>query len=208
MTRTVRHYLPLTLTLLVIFLDRLTKVIVSHSMKLRESIPFLGDTVRWTYIHNDGMALGINLINTRTLGILSLLAVIIVTWVFIRVSDDPKGIRWILAAILGGAVGNTYDRLVHGYVIDFVDVDLPNFLMERFAVFNVADSAVSVGVTVLILMLFLQKQHEKPLQIPELDTPSMNAPSTKETPIPSNESISGGTETPGGSDAAKETEEA
>jgi signal peptidase II len=207
-TRTVRHYLPLTLTLLIIFLDRLTKVIVSHSMKLRESIPFLGDLVRWTYIRNDGMVLGIDLINARTLGILSLIAVVIVTWVFIRVDDVPKGIRWILAGILGGAVGNTYDRLIHGYVIDFVDVDLPNFIMERFAVFNVADSAVTVGVALLILMLFLQKQEDKSLHVPELDILPADTPPTEETPKPSEESMSGVTETPDGSDAAKETEEA
>jgi len=157
-TRTVRHYLPLTLTLLVIFLDRLTKVIVSHTMQLHESIPFLGDTIRWTYIRNDSMALGISLIHSRTLGVLSLIAVVIVAWIFVRMKDQSGGIRWILAAILGGAVGNTYDRLLNGYVIDFIDVDLPNFIMNRFAVFNVADSAVSVGVTILILVLFFQKQ--------------------------------------------------
>ena len=171
MTRTVRHYLPLTLTLLIVFLDRLTKVIVSHTMNLRESIPFLGDTVRWTYIHNDGMMLGLNLMGIKTLGVLSLIAAIIVAWVFIRIEDEPRGIRWILAAILGGAVGNTYDRLVQGYVIDFIDVDLPNFIMERFAIFNVADSAVSVGVTILILMLFFQKQQDQTLHVPDLDLP-------------------------------------
>lgn len=70
--------------------------------------------------------------------------------------------RWILGAILGGAIGNTYDRIVYGYVIDFVDVDFPNWIMDRFAVFNVADAAVSVGVTVLLLLLIFQKPAPEP----------------------------------------------
>ena len=205
MTKTVRHYLPLTLTLLIIFLDRLTKVTVSHSMRLRESIPFLGDTVRWTYIHNDGMMMGLDLIGMRTLGILSLIAAIVVTWVFIRIEDEPRGIRWILAAILGGAVGNTYDRLVQGYVIDFIDVDLPNFIMDRFAIFNVADSAASVGVTILILMLFFQSK-QRQLHVPDLDLPPVAHESGDQSESSTEGVQSSDLSSSNKSDSAKETE--
>jgi signal peptidase II len=158
--RNPKHYLPFALTLVVIVLDRLTKVIVTTTMDLHESIPFLGNVVRWSYIQNDGMVFGAELLGVRPLGILSLLAVIVVTAILVRISDEPRGVRWILAAILGGAIGNTYDRLMYGYVIDFVDVDMPDFIMERFAVFNVADSAVSVGVTILLWMLLFKSSSD------------------------------------------------
>lgn len=157
MNRTFHRYSPFLLTLLIIFLDRLTKQIVATTMDLHQSIPFLGDAVRWTYIHNDGMVFGMEIMNPRILGVLSLIAVIVIIAILVRMPQNAGALRWILAAILGGAIGNTYDRLAWGYVIDFVDVNLPDFIMERFAVFNIADSAVSVGVTILLLMLLFDK---------------------------------------------------
>jgi len=150
---TVKRHLPLTLTLLIIFLDRLTKQIVEQTLALHQSVPFLGNLVRWTRVHNDGIVFGWEIFGIKMLAILSVIAVFVVIVIFYNIDDEPKGVRWILAAILGGAIGNTFDRIVYGYVVDFVDVDFPDFIMERFAVFNVADSAVSVGVTILVLML-------------------------------------------------------
>lgn len=161
MNRTIQRYVPFLLTLFIIFLDRLTKQIVASTMTLHESIPFLGNFVRWTYIHNDGMVFGMEVLSPRVLGVLSLIAVIALIAILVRLPLESVAVRWILAAILGGAIGNTYDRLVWGYVIDFVDVDMPNFLMQRFAVFNVADSAVSVGVTILLLLLLFERRDEQ-----------------------------------------------
>jgi len=62
---------------------------------------------------------------------------------------------------MGGAIGNTIDRLLYGYVIDFIDVDLPDWLMERWPVFNVADSAVSVGVTLLLIVMLFKPSQAK-----------------------------------------------
>ncbi|MCB2198078.1 signal peptidase II [bacterium] len=152
-----KRYLPFLLTLLVIFLDRTTKIAVVSNMKLHESKPFLGDLVRWTYIHNDGMVFGMDVPQMNLLIGFSIIAAIVVLIILLTGQDEPRGMRWILGAILGGAIGNTYDRIAYGYVIDFVDVDFPNWIMDRFAVFNIADAAVSVGVTVLLLLFIFQK---------------------------------------------------
>lgn len=152
-----KRYLPFLLTLLVIFLDRATKIAVVSNMKLHESKPFLGDLVRWTYIHNDGMVFGMDVPQMNLLIGFSIIAAIVVLIILLTGQDEPRGMRWILGAILGGAIGNTYDRITYGYVIDFVDVDFPNWIMDRFAVFNVADAAVSVGVTILLLLLIFQQ---------------------------------------------------
>ena len=61
----------------------------------------------------------------------------------------------ILGAIIGGAIGNTIDRMYYGYVIDFIDVDMPDWIMPRWHVFNIADAAVSVSVVLLAVMFLL-----------------------------------------------------
>ncbi len=149
------------MTAVVIVLDRLTKQIVDNTMDLGDSIPFLGDAVRWTYVHNYGMAFGMKLTGGVVLGYISIVAVFVILFVLLRTPPKDVPTRWILAAILGGAIGNTYDRLVYGYVVDFIDVDLPDFMMDRWPVFNIADSAVSVGVVLLILMMLFVKRPEE-----------------------------------------------
>jgi len=179
-----RRYLPLSLTLLIIFLDRLTKQIVVNTMDLHESIPFIGETVKWTFIHNDGMVFGFDIIGGKVLGVISLFAVLIVLIVLMRTDKEPVAFRWILAAVLGGAIGNTYDRITLGYVVDFVDVDMPDFIMDRFAVFNVADSAISVGVVLLmILILVYDKRMRQEVSLNEEMT--SDEPSVKEELIES-----------------------
>jgi signal peptidase II len=161
---------PLSLSLIIVFLDRLTKQLVMSRMELHESKDFLGSLVRWTYIHNDGMIFGIELFSVRLLGYLSLIAAVVVIFVFLRIDNEPKGIRWILAAVIGGAIGNTYDRIVYAYVVDFIDVDLPNWMIDRWYVFNIADAAVSVSVCILILMLLFQKNPEREI-VADIDPP-------------------------------------
>jgi signal peptidase II len=156
--RTPRYWLPLLMTLLVIVLDRATKQFVSATMDLGQSIPFISDTIQWTLVYNYGMAFGMKFTGGAVLGYISVIAVVVIMFVLLRTPPKSIGTRWVLAMILGGAIGNTYDRIVHGYVIDFIDVDLPNFLMERWPVFNIADSAVSVGVVLLVLMMIFIKE--------------------------------------------------
>ncbi len=153
---------PWLLCLAVVIADQVVKRIVVSTMQLHQSIPVLGDVVRLTYIHNDGLVFGIDIPSSKLLGwliahgVVSLIAAIAVFYLLLKMHNDPKGVRWVLAGVLGGAIGNTIDRLAYGYVIDYVDVDLPNWLMERWPVFNIADAAVSVGITVLILLLLFR----------------------------------------------------
>ncbi|GBE30805.1 lipoprotein signal peptidase [bacterium BMS3Bbin04] len=157
LNRTPKTWIPLLLTLLVIVLDRVTKLIADATMDQGQSIHLLGDAAQWTLVYNYGMAFGMNLAGGALLGYVSVLAVVVILFVLLRTPPRQLASRWILAAILGGAVGNTYDRIRYGYVIDFIDVNLPDFLMERWPVFNLADSAVSVGVVLLLLMMIIVK---------------------------------------------------
>lgn len=138
---------------------------------LGSSRAILGDFLRLTYIENPGMAFGIDVGGKLFLTIFSLFASIGIFMYLYKIRDEAFPIRLSLAMILGGAIGNLIDRvfygvifgegpLFYGKVVDFVDVDFFNvdilgFHISRWPVFNVADSAVSLGV--LILLVFHRK---------------------------------------------------
>ncbi|MBZ0263756.1 signal peptidase II, partial [bacterium] len=126
------RYAPWLLVVVIVFLDQLTKKIVMVNMNLYQSIPFMGNAVRWTYIHNDGLLFGIDLpAGGRVLGIMSLIATVVVAVILYRMRREPLYTQLLFAGIMGGAIGNTIDRLWYGYVIDFIDVDLPDWIMHR-----------------------------------------------------------------------------
>lgn len=167
MSTPLMRFAPWIIAFTGIIADQITKQIVVHSMKLHESVSVLGDIVRFTYIHNSGMAFGVKLAGGRVLGIISIIATIIFIVVLIRSKSEPPVIQLTLGAIIGGAIGNAIDRIRLGYVIDFIDVDLPDWLMERWPVFNIADSMVSVSVVIMISFIFYSSFIEKKLETGE-----------------------------------------
>lgn len=128
--------------------DQLTKWLAVILLKGNESFPLWKDVFHLTYVENRGAAFGM-LENARwvfmvfsTVAILALL-VYLIGW-------KPKS-RWVqtsLALIVGGGIGNMVDRTLLGYVVDFLD-----FTLIDFAVFNVADSCVTVGAGILMVYL-------------------------------------------------------
>ena len=78
-------------------------------------------------------------------------------------SDSSKRIElWAYSFILVGAVGNMIDRIFYGKVIDFIDCDFPDFIMERWPIFNIADSFISVGMVLLFMhFIFYDKKHSE-----------------------------------------------
>ncbi|MBD3166248.1 signal peptidase II [bacterium] len=156
MTRRMADQLPWIAAVVIILLDQWTKWIVDTTMRLGQSISVIGDLLRWTYIHNDGLAFGVEVPGGRLLGLVSLGATLVFIIILLRMRrSEPLHVQVVLGLIIGGAIGNTIDRLRQGYVIDFIDVDMPNWLMQRWHVFNIADSAVSVGVVLLLLFMLL-----------------------------------------------------
>ena len=135
---------------LVIVLDQLAKALVVHTMQLGDShrITSFFNIVRW---HNTGAAF--SLLHDAAgwqrwmfVGLGALAAVFIV-WM-LRRHGGQRLFSWALALILGGALGNVIDRLLHGYVVDFIQV---HYGGAFFPSFNVADSAITVGAGLLIL---------------------------------------------------------
>jgi signal peptidase II len=142
----VRRSLPLLVALaaLVIALDRWTKHWASTTLPFNQPIQLVGDYLRFTYTRNSGVAFGIGQGTGFPYYVFSLVAIVAIVWMFLRgrVGHDPVR-RTALTLILSGAVGNLVDRVTSGEVVDFIEVGIPQW---HWPIFNVADSAVTVGV--------------------------------------------------------------
>jgi signal peptidase II len=140
----------LGISLVIILLDQLTKTIIARSFELgdvRTITPFF-DIVR---AHNTGAAFSFlagagGWQRWFFIG-LGTAAAIFIVWMLSR-HGGQRLFAWALTLILGGAVGNVVDRILHGHVIDFIQV---HWGRSYFPAFNVADSAISVGAVLLIL---------------------------------------------------------
>ena len=145
----------ITIAVLVTAVDQLSKWYVWTHFQLRESRPALSTLVSWTYLHNTGGAFSV-LDGARWF---FLTAGIVISLLLMRalpkMAQGHPVPALAYALILGGAVGNLIDRGLYGYVVDFID-------FHWWPVFNLADSAITVGITLLALSILLGKDHQEP----------------------------------------------
>lgn len=138
-------------TVLVMVLDRLTKVWVVSNLSLMESLRVL-PVFNLTLAYNTGAAFSMLHSAAGWQNIfLGGLAVVVSVVIFYKLMTLPKRERWAslaLSLILGGALGNAWDRVQYGYVVDFLHFHLGEW---HFAIFNVADSAICVGAIMLMV---------------------------------------------------------
>ncbi len=161
---------------LVVILDQISKNIIKSTMYLYESVEFLGNFFKITYIENPGMAFGIQMGNKFWFTFLSIAAAVIVLIYLIRLPNERFLFRFSLALIMGGAIGNLIDRLIAGRVVDFLDVEFfdisipafnflfisfPGYALTRWPVFNIADSAVTCGMIMIAWLIISQTSPEK-----------------------------------------------
>ena len=157
-----KNYLFLVLgTLVIIFIDQLTKIIVTNSMELDASIPVIRDVFDIHYIRNTGMAWGLFRDRTWLLALVSVIMIAGLLYVYHHISEGKyyRVLRILLICIIGGAFGNLIDRIRLNYVIDFL-----YFKPINFPVFNVADIFVTVSV-ILLLILMIFKYKGKDLDV-------------------------------------------
>lgn len=147
----------------VVALDQVTKAWVQAAFRLHESRPVVDGLFHLTYVRNPGAAFGLFSRYGEAFRRPFFLAVTAVALVVIGVVVKrlPSGRPWTTAAlalVFGGAVGNLVDRLRWGEVVDFLDVF---WRTHHWPAFNVADSAITVGITILVLIeLFGGKKDE------------------------------------------------
>jgi signal peptidase II len=132
------------IALLIIMLDQITKHLVLKYLNPLESIKIL-PVLHLVFVSNKGGAFGMFMGIGSTLFIgVSIVAIIFVIWLLICTKEDYVG----LSLIMGGAIGNLIDRLHYGWVVDFIDFSIGKF---HWPAFNVADSALTIGVTIILL---------------------------------------------------------
>ncbi len=139
----------------VLVLDQITKVLVERTMSLHQSIEIVSNFAHLTYLRNTGAAFGF-LAGTRStlrivlFALISSVAIGCVVYLIRGLRPHQKTLLVSLALILGGAIGNLIDRLRLGEVIDFIDL---HWYDIHWPAFNVADSAISIGVVLLFLQM-------------------------------------------------------
>jgi signal peptidase II len=150
----------ISLFIAVVALDQFTKWLIRDVMTLGQSIPVIGDAVRITFIENDGIAFGLHVKNAVLFTGFSIAACIFIVVYLWMQRREGNWLKSGLILILGGAIGNLIDRITSGRVVDFIDVGLRTV---RWPVFNVADSAVVVGMGILIVLTILEEK-KKPAE--------------------------------------------
>lgn len=133
-----------------VFLDQLTKWLAVVYLQGEPSFPLWRDVLHFTFVKNEGAAFGMLADHRWVFMIVSTIAIVGLTVYLFRFRPKSRYVQITLAMIIGGGIGNMIDRFALGYVIDFID-----FTLIDFAVFNVADSFVTVGAFMLMGYLIL-----------------------------------------------------
>ncbi|WP_139489897.1 signal peptidase II [Brevibacillus dissolubilis] len=137
----------------IILVDQVTKYLIKSNMEIGETIPLIQDVFHLTSHRNLGAAFGM-LQNQRLFFIVITIAVVIgIIVALTRMGRNQPRVAWALSLVLGGAVGNFIDRATTGQVVDFLDARIINF-----PIFNVADMAITFGVGLLLLDVFLDSK--------------------------------------------------
>ena len=151
----------------IVVFDQLTKTYIANTMRLHESIPIIPGYFSLTYIRNPGAAFGI--LATSSSGfrlvffvITSLFAIGLLVTIFLRLQSGDWWGQLTVSSIFGGAIGNLIDRLQFGEVIDFLDFYINGY---HWPAFNVADTAISLGVCSLFILFAFDKR--KPSLAPQ-----------------------------------------
>ena len=141
--------------------DQLTKLLVTESFHLSESRPVIEGFLNLTLVHNRGAAFGIlgNLkpsLRDPILFLLPALVLAIILYTFTRLRESQLLNIYALSLITGGAIGNFVDRLRLGWVVDFLDFHWQQ--KAHFPAFNLADSAITIGVGMLFISILFEKE--------------------------------------------------
>jgi len=166
-----RGFLRVILILLVLSInigcDQVSKSIVRHKMNDYTYVSFLSNHVTLSKVENSGafLSLGDSLSKPVKMVLLNIIPLIAIVFglFFVLTRTNIKGVTLLaLVMILGGGVGNLYDRMVHGSVTDFMHV---NFGLFQTGIFNVADLSITFGVIILLIVNFFKsKVNPEPIQ--------------------------------------------
>ena len=147
----------------VVLVDRASKWLVAQNITLHDSLNVIPGFFRFTHVENRGAAFGLfsespSEWKVAVLILFSLIALVVVSALLWKNSHAMSVTGFGLALILGGALGNLWDRLLEGHVVDFLDFSLGGY---HWPAFNVADSAIVMGALLLVTEILFSKPAEE-----------------------------------------------
>ena len=142
-----KYIIIFSTALIIILIDQITKFLIRINFQLNETFPIIKNIFHLTYIHNFGAGFGILQQQKWILIFISLIVIGVIFYYFGRIKDKEILLQVLVGFVLGGTIGNLIDRLIYGFVIDFIDIRI-------WPIFNVADSFVTIGVIGLIIYLW------------------------------------------------------
>jgi signal peptidase II len=157
-----KYWVLLIILVWIISVDQWTKYSVQKGLPLHHAVPVIKGFFNLTHVRNPGGAFGIfggekGGVGSLLFVIVSLNAIGIILFFFFKTREDEGILSLAFSLVLSGAIGNLIDRFRYGEVIDFLDFQISSF---HWPAFNIADSAITVGIGLILLDLFT-RDHKK-----------------------------------------------
>lgn len=160
-----RAFMWYALAIIIVIIDQWTKWLAETKLTFHDPVPVIEPFLNWTLAYNYGAAFSFladagGWQKWFFSGLALLMSLVLIVYL-IKAPRKATLLSFGLALVLGGAVGNLIDRLLHGHVIDFIHVHYAD--VWHYPIFNIADIGISIGVLLIIIdMLFLEKKREMP----------------------------------------------
>lgn len=133
-----------------VLLDQIIKILVILNMNLYQSINIINNFFKITYVRNNGAAWSILSGSRFFLITISIIACFLIYFYFIKNKELKKPEIFSYGILLGGTIGNLIDRIIHGYVIDYLDFKIFNY---DFPIFNIADICIVIGIIFICIIM-------------------------------------------------------
>lgn len=159
--------IPVSIIISVALVDQLTKIWAVNNLSYHNPVEVIGSFLMFTLVYNEGGAMGTNL-GSSTYYLIAASFILLFVLYYLYINRHNYYLSIPLSFIAGGAIGNLIDRVAYGKVVDFIDVDFFNidifgFTLDRWWTFNIADSAVLCSIIFLLYMIVFKKMPEDKL---------------------------------------------
>jgi len=158
------------ITIVIFIIDQLTKWLIRLSLKPGVTITIIPHLFNILYSRNKGAAFGMFQDYSQYLTVLTFVAIFLILYLFVTTPSKDKLLRASYGMILGGALGNLYDRIIYGYVTDFLDFHIGQY---SWPTFNIADSSISIAI-ILIIYDAIKKERAHTKALIKKEFPSEN----------------------------------
>lgn len=148
----------LPISLLFVVIDQIVKILVISKLALQQSITIINNFFNITYVRNTGAAWSILSGNVLLLIMISVLALVAIYYYLIKDKELNKIDIVSYSMLIGGIIGNLIDRIVNGYVIDYLDFKIFNY---NFPIFNVADTLIVISIIIIGISLIVGEYREQ-----------------------------------------------